>query len=257
VYEPKAHGFRPEEPWDRSLEERAADAFRVMRPAFETHARGGVSEGAPFAFLSHGVGGQLVALVAQRLRRELSLEPLVVFANDGPAPNCHTLSDRGYELLCRDVYDFYYRFQPETFRQYQKLGKGTKAAEALLQKWSRGLRMFEEHSRRCMKRADPVYHKFRCDLHLLIAKPTQDFDAFVEQCPPEVRKEYDRRREVTASPGTSGLNWTRDMLSRWEAWTEERFVVHEVEAEHTAIKNHKLMRDIVFKELAGFCGMDY
>lgn len=36
--EPRAHGFRPDEPWDLSLEERAEDAFTVMRPAFESLA---------------------------------------------------------------------------------------------------------------------------------------------------------------------------------------------------------------------------
>ncbi|CAJ1447950.1 unnamed protein product [Effrenium voratum] len=99
VYEPRAHGFRPDEPWDLSLEERAEDAFTVMRPAFETHARGGVSEGAPFGFLSHGVGGQFMALLAYRLKQELNLEPLVVFSNDGPPPNVQTLSEQGYQLL--------------------------------------------------------------------------------------------------------------------------------------------------------------
>ena len=35
-----------------------------------THASGGVSEGAPFGFLSHGVGSQFMALVAYRLKQE-------------------------------------------------------------------------------------------------------------------------------------------------------------------------------------------
>merc|ERR1740121_2279849 len=91
VYEPRAHGFRADEPWDFTLEERAEDAFHIMRPALATHARGGVSEGAPFGLLSHGVGGQLLTLVAQKMRRELSLEPLVVFANDSPPPSCCSL----------------------------------------------------------------------------------------------------------------------------------------------------------------------
>ncbi|CAJ1447948.1 unnamed protein product [Effrenium voratum] len=173
VYEPRAHGFRPDEPWDLSLEERAEDAFTVMRPAFETHARGGVSEGAPFGFLSHGVGGQFMALLAYRLKQELNLEPLVVFSNDGPPPNVQTLSEQGYQLLCQDVLGFYRLFQPDTVQQYEKMGgKGNPKAEALIQKWSRGLRLFEEHARRA-SRGDP-YHKFNCDLHVLVAKHTLD-----------------------------------------------------------------------------------
>ena len=35
-----------------------------------THASGGVSEGAPFGFLSHGVGGQFMALLAYRLKQD-------------------------------------------------------------------------------------------------------------------------------------------------------------------------------------------
>ena len=47
--EPRAHGFRPDEAWDRSLEERAEDAFRVMRPAFESlgHDYGNYITGPP------------------------------------------------------------------------------------------------------------------------------------------------------------------------------------------------------------------
>ena len=42
----------------------------LIRPfAPRTHARGGVSEGAPFGFLSHGVGGQFMALLAYRLKQ--------------------------------------------------------------------------------------------------------------------------------------------------------------------------------------------
>ena len=69
--------------------------------------------------------------------------------------------------------------------QYEKMGgKGNGAAEALIQllssslsstfksfllrKWSRGLRLFEEHARRAKLR-EP-YHKFDCDLHVLVAK---------------------------------------------------------------------------------------
>ena len=40
-----------------------------VRAAPRTHARGGVSEGAPFGFLSHGVGGQFMALLAYRLKQ--------------------------------------------------------------------------------------------------------------------------------------------------------------------------------------------
>ena len=40
-----------------------------------THAAGGVSEGAPFGFLSHGVGGQFMALLALRLKQDRVRKP--------------------------------------------------------------------------------------------------------------------------------------------------------------------------------------
>lgn len=258
VYEPRAHGFRPDEAWDRSLEERAEDAFRVMRPAFETHASGGVSEGAPFGFLSHGVGGQFMALLAHRLKQELNLEPLVVFANDGPPPNVPTLSEDGYRLLCEDVLGFYKVFQPDTILQYEKMGgKGNKAAEALIQKWSRGLRLFEEHARRGSQRKP--YHQFGCDLHVLVAQHSVDMDRAFEELDalhPQ-RAWWEQRKKITGA-AESGCNWDRDGFKKWAEWTAEPddFHYHEVDTDHMTIKNSPLMRDIVFKELGGFCGMD-
>ncbi|CAK8990071.1 unnamed protein product [Durusdinium trenchii] len=257
VYEPRAHGFRPDEAWDRSLEERAEDAFRVMRPAFETHASGGVSEGAPFGFLSHGVGGQFMALLAHRLKQELNLEPLVVFANDGPPPNVPTLSEDGYR--CEDVLGFYKVFQPDTILQYEKMGgKGNKAAEALIQKWSRGLRLFEEHARRGSQPCDR-YHQFGCDLHVLVAQHSVDMDRAFEELDalhPQ-RAWWEQRKKITGA-AESGCNWDRDGFKKWAEWTAEPddFHYHEVDTDHMTIKNSPLMRDIVFKELGGFCGMD-
>mmetsp|Transcript_19122 Transcript_19122/g.43460 ORF Transcript_19122/g.43460 Transcript_19122/m.43460 type:complete len:515 (-) Transcript_19122:91-1635(-) len=258
IYEPRAHGFRPNEPWDKSLEERADDAFKVMRPAFETHARGGVSEGAPFAFLSHGVGGQFMALLAHRLKRELSIEPLVVFSNDGPPPNTSTLSTEGYKLLCTDPFKFYQSFQQDTVNQIQRIGgKDSKAGQALLQKWSRGLRLFEEHALRCQALDDPIYHKFNCDLHVLVAKHTLLLDEVIDQMGnPQLKKDMAARAKMTAARDSSS-NWDKKQFEMWQLWTEEDFVYHELECDHGQIKNARLMQDVVFKELASFCGMDY
>jgi len=259
IYEPRGHGFRPNEPWDKTLEERAADAFKVMRPAFETHAKGGVSEGAPFGFLSHGVGGQFMALLAQRLKRELSIEPLIVFANDGPPADVSTLSPEGYSMLCSDIYKFYIAFQPDTIRQVEKLGgKDSKPGQALLQKWSRGLRLFEEHAQRCQARGDPVFHKFNCDLHVLVARHTVDVEDFIKASGnSQMKKEMEAKKKVTGSPPDTSVNWDRSAFKKWKEWTTEDFYYHELETDHMSIKNHKLMRDHVFRELAGFCGMDY
>ena len=52
---------------------RSAQQDRNLCP--RTHAKGGVSEGAPFGFLSHGVGGQFMALLAHRLKQECGPNP--------------------------------------------------------------------------------------------------------------------------------------------------------------------------------------
>jgi len=258
IYEPRAHGFRSNEPWDKNLEERAADAFNVMRPAFETHARGGVSEGAPFAFLSHGVGGQFLALIAQRLKRVLSIEPLVVFANDSPPSNVATLSPEGYDLMCKDAYEFYQSFQAGTARQIDKMRANGdhKSATALLQKWYRSTRMFEEHSYRVMAKGEP-FHKFNCDLHVMVAKHTQDALLYEKHFSPEIRAELDKKKKVTGSEPESFLLWNRDAFKKWETWTAEDFYYVELEIDHDAAKNSPVVQKYVFTELAGFCGMSY
>jgi len=256
IYEARAHGFRPDEPWDRTLEERAEDAFAVMRPAFETHARGGVSEGAPFAFLSHGVGSQFVALLAHRLKREMAIEPLCFFANDGPPPNVHTFSHEGYKLLCDDAYNFCQAYMPGTAQQADSLGgKDSRAGGALLRKWTRDLRMFEEHSYRCERMEEPVYHQFNCDLHVIVGRHSQHDDIDMDSMPPEARQSLEARA-LLLQTGTQAI-WDREMFRKWEQWTIEDFHYHEVDSTHDALKNDKIMQNIVFKELGVFCGMEY
>jgi len=229
-----------------------------MKPAFMTHAKGGVSEGAPFAFLSHGVGGQFMACFAQRLKRELGLEPLVVFANDGPPANAPTLSDVGYKGLCGDTYNFYEVFQPNTTDQMKKMGLQSKQAQDLLTKWSRGLRIFEDHSRRCVKLEDPVFHKFDCDLHVLVARHTVDHELLVYPHMPKDQQEmWDKRKPITGGSPECGANWDREAFKKWKDWTNEDFYYHELETDHMTAKNSPLMMKIVFGEMASFCGMEY
>mmetsp|Transcript_22923 Transcript_22923/g.53647 ORF Transcript_22923/g.53647 Transcript_22923/m.53647 type:complete len:492 (-) Transcript_22923:276-1751(-) len=246
VYEPRAHGFRESEPWDASLEERADDAFQVMLPALLTHAKGGISEGAPFGFISHGIGSGLMVLVAERVRRLLALEPRVVFVNDGPPPDLRMLSDKGYELLRKDPVQFYKVFQPATFAQYQQF-QGSKKGEEFLERWWRGLRLFEDHSRSLVG-AEP-YHKFSCDVHVLLAKTTLD----------ENLKE-DKSSAMAALTGSAPHNvtgWDEEGFATWKRWVvdEADLYIHHVETDHMSIKNNPLMLRILFRELAGFCGM--
>ncbi|CAE7758425.1 NOP14 [Symbiodinium necroappetens] len=137
-------------------------------------------------------------------------------------------------------------------------GAGNPFAEALIQKWSRGLRLFEEHARRTAARGDQaVYHKFNCDLHVLVAKHTADADLHFAKVEGPQRDYWERRKSITGSAAESGCNWDRDGFKQWEGWTTEDFIYHEVETDHDTIKNSPLMRKIVFKELGGFCGMDF
>ena len=95
VYECRAHGLRADEPWDRTYEERAEDAWEQLLPAFSQHARGGIVQGAPFALYCHSGGVVPLCLLAQRLRVELGLEPTVVYVADQRPPNMPFLNDRG------------------------------------------------------------------------------------------------------------------------------------------------------------------
>merc|ERR1712014_508432 len=222
-----------DEPWDKTLEERAADAVKVMRPAFETHAKGGVSEGAPFAFLSHGIGGQFMALVAQRLKREMNIEPMGVFANDGPPSNVPTLTPEGYALMCEDAFKFYEVFQPGTIQQINKLGKDSKAGKALLQKWWRSMRMFEEHAQRSIAKTEP-FHKLNCDLWCLEARHTMDTASHLADLPAEFQKEWEGKKRITASGPDSGNLWNREGFKKWAEWTNEDFNYVEVETDHNS-----------------------
>merc|ERR1712039_396878 len=97
---------------------------------------------------------------------------------------------------------------------------------ALLQKWYRDLRMFEEHTYRAIAKGEP-FHKFNCDVYVIVAKQTQD---------------------STLEPG--GLQEVGRVDNRG-------FYLPEADVDHMAAKNAKEVQKIVFKELAGFCGMDY
>merc|ERR1712113_261506 len=140
----------------------------------------------------------------------------------------------------------------------QAMGIESKQAKDLLLKWSRGLRLFEEHSRRCVAMEEPVFHKFSCDLHVLVARHTVDFKDMVYPHMSAADKAiFDAKRAITGGDPDEMANWGREAFKAWEQWTEEDFVYHEVETDHMTIKNSPLMVKIVFQELASFCGMEY
>mmetsp|Transcript_13992 Transcript_13992/g.31436 ORF Transcript_13992/g.31436 Transcript_13992/m.31436 type:complete len:489 (-) Transcript_13992:4-1470(-) len=255
VFEPRAHGFREGEEWDKTLEERADDAFKVMLPALLTHAKGGVSEGAPFGFVSHGIGSVLMVLVAERVRRQLALEPRVVFVNDGPPPDLNMLSDAGLTLLRKDPVEFYQRFQPDTYAQYKQFG-GSQRGEVFLERWWRGLRLFEEHSKKLA--GQEPYHRFRGELHVLVASTTLALnDVDLTSLPEKERKFFKDTQTLTGSAPENITAWDKQGFDSWRRWAEDEgdFHMHLVETDHMSIKNHPLMLRLLFRELAGHCGM--
>eukprot|EP00811_Abedinium_folium_P022437 NODE_317_length_3174_cov_16.876928.p1 GENE.NODE_317_length_3174_cov_16.876928~~NODE_317_length_3174_cov_16.876928.p1 ORF type:complete len:954 (+),score=266.73 NODE_317_length_3174_cov_16.876928:142-2862(+) len=143
VYEWPSHGLRAEEGPSESLQALAADAFAGIRVILKDHGAGGILEGAPFAFIGHGEGAQIMTLVANHLMWEMNLEPKAVVVLDRAPPDVPLCTEFGQEVLRDAPAEFMRHYNPAIFEEFeaQKLMVGRELANKLLQTWQDDLKI--------------------------------------------------------------------------------------------------------------------
>eukprot|EP00930_Biecheleria_cincta_P089880 TRINITY_DN79216_c0_g1_i1.p1 TRINITY_DN79216_c0_g1~~TRINITY_DN79216_c0_g1_i1.p1 ORF type:complete len:452 (-),score=95.56 TRINITY_DN79216_c0_g1_i1:61-1389(-) len=242
VYECKAHGLREKEPWDASMEDRLEDAWAALRPALAQHREGADCEGGLFAFMAHSSGAQLVCLLAERIRRELSLEPCAFFIADRAPPDARAISDVGYEMLCKDPLKFFDHFSPGVLNYH---GKNNKVSDLMWERWKNGMHLTQEHNPKT------CYHVFKCPIYCIVATEIfQRDESFREDKLDEAGKSsFLKRVLVTQSKKDSAADWDLEQYDQWKQWTTGPCEVIHVACGHSESRFHERTKETVWGAL--------
>jgi len=157
VYEYPGHGTRAQEPFAEDLDALGEDALAAVKPAMEEVCQNAVMEGAPFVFVGHSVGCQVLTYVARKLLLQFGIVPSAVIMLDRAPLQFPLLSEEGKAMLESNPEDVLQAFDFNNFPMMdQKL-------------WANDLKYA------CEER-DPFFHKFECDVLVLTADGNQQLE---------------------------------------------------------------------------------
>lgn len=248
VFEVRGHGLRESEPFDQSIEERAADAWQWLQPIAAQHARGGEAEGAPFALLGHSLGTQVMTVVAKRLFDELVLEPVAVFVLDRAPPHVRLLSDEGFKLVRDNAIKFFEIFDPNTGKLL-KSSQGTDVGEKIMQKWRGGFMIGDQSI------YPEGYHKFACSVTVFVCTEPFEKDKLFKKgpLPPEAKAFHSALSKLLQSAPDSVALWDERQFGMWRRWSHKGCGLVKLPTDHYAIKSHEEVRKLVWRELRRLC----
>lgn len=231
VYEYKGHGTRDEEEFDKTYEDRAEDAWESLLPAFQQQSPGGPAEGCPFAFYCHSAGTVPTCLIAARLRKELNLEPTVVFIVDQAPPNVPFLNAKGYSLMCKDTPSDL-ESSPEWMKIWcpdiSRMKGKNKLGDEIYSRWSYGMRFLEDFYRK----AEEGFHIYHCPIYVFVGITREMTQAAyksgqMNKVAAEQWKEFLKISSVT-----------REDFYKWKNWTTESCEFVDIVASHDSIWYH-------------------
>ncbi|CAJ1365037.1 unnamed protein product [Effrenium voratum] len=243
IFERRGHGQRSSEPFSERLVDDAKDAFEALKHILEDHAKGGSFEGAPFALLGHSMGCQVMIEVALLLKQTLGLEPAALFALDRGAPHVALYSAEGYRLLLERPEEFFQGFNPLVYKLMQRPdAKENKDTQRMINMWKTDCRLSQEHL------WPEGHHIFHCDLHVVRAQKN-----FLLDTKKDLTEELQRVQEINCRITNSGPRcsapWSPESYDAWAQWSTEPCQVHDIDAEHMAVKLHahtvRLITDVL------------
>jgi len=156
VFEFPGHGLRYAEPAAEDLDALVEDAFQGIKPALEEVKEGGEFEGAPFAFIGHSVGCQILAMLGQKALMIYGLSPSFVIILDRAPLKYPLLSLEGQEMLTSNPKEV---LKALNFEELENLDKDM---------WIKDLQLD------CEGKVNA--HKFDCDVLVLKPKLTKIVD---------------------------------------------------------------------------------
>uniref|UniRef100_A0A7S4S2U3 Thioesterase domain-containing protein n=1 Tax=Alexandrium monilatum TaxID=311494 RepID=A0A7S4S2U3_9DINO len=157
VYEYPGHGTRAEEPFAADLEALGEDAFEALKPAMDQVCEGAEMEGAPFMFIGHSTGAQVLTEVAKKILLQYGMAPSLVVMVDRAPLQYPLLSEEGKAALENNCEDLLKAYDFSNFSQMDP------------KVWQNDLRYA------CEER-DPFFHKFECDMLVLTADKNKELD---------------------------------------------------------------------------------
>mmetsp|Transcript_27105 Transcript_27105/g.50968 ORF Transcript_27105/g.50968 Transcript_27105/m.50968 type:complete len:327 (-) Transcript_27105:106-1086(-) len=227
THEPPGHGTRVNENICVTLEDMGNDAYEAFKEA--------MNDG-PFALYAHSIGCLTAVYVAERAKRELKVEPVIVFMCERGAAHIEAFSEYGMELMRTDPLAFIKIRQPDTGKACEDPKIGPQA----LRMWGNDLKL-ENDTR-------PIgFHTFSCPLICLRCSVIP-----FKVCPKEVLEAakdqiaiHNQKKDYLGHFGPSEFK-------EWESWTnhERSAVIHLIEdSNHMTIKSNPTARKILWDEL--------
>eukprot|EP00930_Biecheleria_cincta_P038687 TRINITY_DN26571_c0_g1_i1.p1 TRINITY_DN26571_c0_g1~~TRINITY_DN26571_c0_g1_i1.p1 ORF type:complete len:370 (-),score=71.89 TRINITY_DN26571_c0_g1_i1:37-1095(-) len=230
VHEWPSHGSRDEEEHPLTLEKMANDAFRAVKPALEQHAKGGRIAKAPFVFISHSIGCLIAMAVAKKAREELGLEPAGVVMMDRAAPNIPLHSEAGQKRRDEDPWAFMKEYNGMVYNAAS--GAGGEKGERMIKMWVDDVKIGSD--------TRPVgFHKFNCELLLLVASENAGIEALKDSPKKEDREYHATRDKLMGSPPGWAMDCSPEQYEQWKGWVAEGlFEQKSIKADHVRIKSH-------------------
>lgn len=151
MHEFPGHGHREDEEILGDMEKLADDCYDAFKEAMDTGS---------FALLGHSIGCLIVTRVAARAKKELGVEPVVVFMIERGAPPYGKWSDEGFRVLHEDKVDFMKVMQPMAENLYST---GSAVGIRTMDMWQRG--WFMENAT-----LEVGFHEFQCPLVAIYAE---------------------------------------------------------------------------------------
>mmetsp|Transcript_112502 Transcript_112502/g.195223 ORF Transcript_112502/g.195223 Transcript_112502/m.195223 type:complete len:352 (+) Transcript_112502:93-1148(+) len=237
MHEFPGHGHREDEEILGDMDKLADDCYEGFKEAMDTGS---------FALLGHSIGCLIVTRVAARARKELGVEPVVVFMIERGAPPYGKWSDEGFRVLHEDKMEFMKVMQPMAADLYKT---GTAIGNRTMDMWQRG--WFMENA--TMEVGD---HEFQCPIIAIYAERMvtnfipadqvgealkDDFQSKMIKWNALHQKDKDGRLFVGHFP-----IWTFEEWSKWTSHSGGVTVLNCRGTDHMSIKSDDSFKRMVF-----------
>lgn len=239
THEFPGHGHRKDEPFLKTLQELADDAFDAFHEAMDTGT---------FALLGHSIGCLMAILVARRARAELGVEPVLVIMMERGAAQFPLFTNVGADRLRNDPIPFFEYWNPMVSHMYNT---GTELGQRTMDMWATDQIIDQEA-------IEVGYHLFKCPMLSLMAEHSVKTWVIAHDLSEDGRRLLTRKMEVGAFKVHEKDGrifdghfpaWT---YNDWKLWTAHPHGCPAVECrgcDHMSIKRNEISRNEIWKVL--------
>lgn len=240
MHEFPGHGHRESEEILGDMDKLSDDCFEAFREAMDTGS---------FALLGHSIGCLIITRVAMRARKELGVEPVLVFMIERGACQYGKWSDEGFRVLHEDRVAFMEVMQPLAANLYST---GSDVGKRTMDMWQRG--WFMENA--CL---EVGAHEFLCPIVAIYAElmvvPHLKADEILEKMKDEKIAKTVKWQALTTKQEDGRLFighfpvWTFTEWGKWTQHSDGAKILNCRGTDHMSIKSDGGFKTMVFDSL--------